>query len=155
MGWQISRQRGSHVILNKRAAATHVVVPISRREIPPGTMAGILRQAGLTSREFEALEEATPMTTRRFTAVLIPDEDAYQVVVPRFPNCTTWGSTPAEALANAREAMTMLVEDPSEIDLEALQLPSEFHVIVGNIEVEVPDELPDQPAGLVAASRMQ
>ena len=95
------------------------------------------------------------MTTRRFTAVLIPDEDAYQVVVPRFPNCTTWGSTPAEALANAREAMTMLVEDPSEIDLEALQLPSEFHVIVGNIEVEVPDELPDQPAGLVAASRIQ
>ena len=95
------------------------------------------------------------MTTRRFTALLIPDEDAYQVVVPRFPNCTTWGSTPAEALENAREAMELLVEDPSEIDLEALQLPSEFHVIVGNIEVEVPDELPDQPAGLAAASRVQ
>ena len=95
------------------------------------------------------------MTTRRFTALLIPDEDAYQVVVPRFPNCTTWGRTPAEALENAREAMEVLVEDPSEIDLEALQLPSEFHVIVGNIEVEVPDELPDQPAGLVAASQTQ
>ena len=95
------------------------------------------------------------MTTRRFTAVLIPDEDAYQVVVPRFPNCTTWGSTPAEALANAREAMELLVEDPSEIDLDALQLPSEFHVIVGNIEVEVPDGTPDQPAGLAAASRVQ
>ena len=95
------------------------------------------------------------MTTRRFTAILIPDKDAYQVVVPRFPNCTTWGSTPAEALANAREAMEVLVEDPSEIDLETLQLPSEFHVIVGNIEVDVPDELPDKPVGLAAVSRSQ
>ena len=93
------------------------------------------------------------MTTRRFTAILIPDEDTYQVVVPRFPNCTTWGSTPAEALANAREAMEVLVEDPSEIDLETLHLPSEFHVIVGSIEVEEPDEPRDQPTGLAAASR--
>ena len=83
------------------------------------------------------------MTTRRFTAVLIPDEDAYQVVVPRFPNCTTSGRTPAEALENAREAMELLVEDPSEIDQETLQLPSEYHVIVGSIEVEVPGVLPD------------
>ena len=95
------------------------------------------------------------MTTRRFTVILIPDEDAYQVVVPRFPNCTSWENTPAEALANAREAMEVLVEDPSEIDLETLQLPSEFHVIVGNIEVDVPDELPDKPVGLAAASRSQ
>ena len=93
------------------------------------------------------------MTTRRFTAILIPDEDTYQVVVPRFPNCTTTGRPPAEALANAREAMEVLVEDPSEIDLETLQLPSEFHVIVGNIEVEMPDGLRDQPTGLAAASR--
>ena len=95
------------------------------------------------------------MTTRRFTAILIPDEDSYQVVVPRFPNCTTTGRTPAEALENAQEAMELLVEDPSEIDLETLHLPSEFHVIVGNIEVQVPDGLPDQPAGLAAASRVQ
>jgi len=95
------------------------------------------------------------MTTRRFTAILIPDEDTYQVVVPRFPNCTTAGRTPAEALENAREAMELLVEDPSEIDLDTLQLPSEFHVIVGNIEVEVPDGLSDQTAGLAAASRVQ
>ena len=95
------------------------------------------------------------MTTRRFTAILIPDEDTYQVVVPRFPSCTTSGRTPAEALANAREAMELLVEDPSEIDQETLQLPSEFHVIVGNIEVDVPDEFPDQSAELAATSRVQ
>ena len=93
------------------------------------------------------------MTTRRFTAILIPDEDTYQVVVPRFPNCTTSGRTPAEALENAREAMELLVEDPSEIDQETLQLPSEYHVIVGNIEVEVPDETRDQMAAPSAASR--
>ena len=95
------------------------------------------------------------MTTRRFTAILIPDEDTYQVVVPRFPGCTTSGRTPAEALENAREAMELLVEDPSEIDQETLQLPSEFHVIVGNIEVDVPDEFPDQSAELAATSRVQ
>lgn len=93
------------------------------------------------------------MTTRRFTTILIPDEDAYQVIVPRFPSCTTWGETPTEALANAREAMEALIEEPSEVERESLELPTEFHVIVGNIEVEVPEELPNQPAELAAASR--
>ena len=94
------------------------------------------------------------MTTRRFTAILIPDEDDYQVVVPRFPSCTTWGSTPAEALANAREAMELLVEEPSELDREALDLPTEFHVTVGSIEVEVPDNLlPERHASLAASLR--
>ncbi len=53
MGFVVARQRGSHVVL--RRGATGCVVPL-HRELKVGTLAGVLKQAGLTVQEFvEAL----------------------------------------------------------------------------------------------------
>ncbi len=79
------------------------------------------------------------MTTKNFTTILIPDGEGYQVVVPHFPSCTTWGETPEEAFANAKEAMELLLEDPGVHEKDALDLPSKFPVIVGEIGVEIPE----------------
>ena len=49
MGFQQVRQRGSHVIL--RRGASGCVVPL-HRDLKIGTLAGVLRQAGVTSDEF-------------------------------------------------------------------------------------------------------
>ena len=85
------------------------------------------------------------MPLRKFTVILVPDEDGYQVFIPHFPSCTTWGKTPQEAFENAREAMELILEEPSVFDRDALELPSEYHVVVGDIEVEVPASLASEP----------
>jgi predicted RNA binding protein YcfA (HicA-like mRNA interferase family) len=51
---QVSR-RGSHIKL--RAANGRTVIVPDHREIARGTMRSILRQAGLTAEEFEALTD--------------------------------------------------------------------------------------------------
>ena len=83
------------------------------------------------------------MARQKFTVILIPDEDGYQVVVPRFPACTTWGKTPREAFDNAKEAMELILEEPTEADIYALELPNDFQVIVGDVDVEIPDPVTD------------
>ena len=52
MGWVRVRQEGSHVTLRLPDGKNPVTVPVSRREIPPGTLGEIIRQAGLTPGEF-------------------------------------------------------------------------------------------------------
>lgn len=49
LGFKQVRQKGSHVIL--RAGSTGCVVPM-HREVKVGTLAGILRQAGIPAEEF-------------------------------------------------------------------------------------------------------
>ena len=49
LGFAQVRQRGSHVVLRRGSAGT--VVPM-HREVKTGTLAGILRQAGVTQDEF-------------------------------------------------------------------------------------------------------
>ena len=49
LGFTQVRQRGSHVVL--RRGGTGTVVPL-HREIKLGTLAGILRQTGVTQDEF-------------------------------------------------------------------------------------------------------
>ena len=49
LGFERLRQRGSHVILRRGEVGT--VVPL-HREVKTGTLAGILRQAGVTQDEF-------------------------------------------------------------------------------------------------------
>lgn len=49
LGFAQVRQRGSHVVL--RRGSTGTVVPL-HRELKTGTLAGILRQAGVTQDEF-------------------------------------------------------------------------------------------------------
>lgn len=49
LGFTVVRQRGSHIVLRRGAAGC--VVP-NHREIKVGTLAGILKQAGVTAEEF-------------------------------------------------------------------------------------------------------
>lgn len=49
LGFERMRHKGSHVIM--RRARTGWVVPL-HRELKSGTLAGIIRQSGLTSDEF-------------------------------------------------------------------------------------------------------
>ena len=53
-GWTVARQRGSHVRLKKEGRRTALVVPL-HRELRKGTLAGILRDAGLTRDELRSL----------------------------------------------------------------------------------------------------
>ncbi|MFH1737602.1 MAG: type II toxin-antitoxin system HicA family toxin [bacterium] len=55
-GYERSRQAGSHVILIHREQKRAVVVPVhGSRDLPPGTLHRILKQAGMTVDEFRQL----------------------------------------------------------------------------------------------------
>ncbi len=55
-GWRELRRRGSHVILAHPDRADHVVVPLhGGRAVKPGTLAGILRDAGLRADDLRRL----------------------------------------------------------------------------------------------------
>lgn len=53
LGFIVARQRGSHIVM--RRGSSGCVVP-NHRELKPGTLAGLLRQGGVSVDEFiEAL----------------------------------------------------------------------------------------------------
>ena len=49
LGFEVARQRGSHIIM--RRGVSGCVVP-NHREVKVGTLAGVLRQAGVSTEEF-------------------------------------------------------------------------------------------------------
>lgn len=49
LGFVVARQRGSHIVMRRGSAGC--VVP-DHRELKVGTLAGILKQAGVTPDEF-------------------------------------------------------------------------------------------------------
>ena len=53
-GFQLKRQHGSHIILRRENPFAQVVVP-DHQELDTGTLRAILRQAGLSPDQFEAL----------------------------------------------------------------------------------------------------
>ena len=53
-GFTFVRQKGSHMILRRSNPAAWVVVP-DHRQVKPGTLRGIIADAGLTVDEFVAL----------------------------------------------------------------------------------------------------
>jgi predicted RNA binding protein YcfA (HicA-like mRNA interferase family) len=53
LGFRVVRQRGSHIVL--RRGTSGCVVP-SHRELKVGTLAGILRQAGVSTADFISAE---------------------------------------------------------------------------------------------------
>ena len=55
LGFSVTRQRGSHIMM--RRGSFGCVVP-KHRELKPGTLTGLLKQAGISPKEFiEALNE--------------------------------------------------------------------------------------------------
>jgi predicted RNA binding protein YcfA (HicA-like mRNA interferase family) len=53
-GWQIARQRGSHIILVKEGHMVTLSVP-DHREVAKGTLRSLIRSSGLTVEQFTAL----------------------------------------------------------------------------------------------------
>lgn len=54
IGFVVRRQKGSHIILSREDPYAMVVVP-AHKALKPGTLRGIIRDAGLTVDEFIAL----------------------------------------------------------------------------------------------------
>ena len=55
LGFAVARQKGSHVVL--RRGASGCVVPL-HRELKTGTLAGVLRQAGVSAEDFIAAHQS-------------------------------------------------------------------------------------------------
>lgn len=55
-GWQMVRQRGSHMILKKDGEMATLSVP-DHREVAKGTLRSLIRSSGLTMEAFVALAE--------------------------------------------------------------------------------------------------
>lgn len=51
LGFEVSRQKGGHIVMKR--GADGCVVP-NHQEIKTGTLAGVLRQAGISAEEFIA-----------------------------------------------------------------------------------------------------
>lgn len=54
LGWQVVRQRGSHVRLSHSHRSAFLVVPL-HRELKRGTLNGILKDAGIGREELRQL----------------------------------------------------------------------------------------------------
>ena len=86
------------------------------------------------------------MAQRKFTVILLPSEGSYHVVFPDYPGCITMGETVAEALTHAKEAMELYLEVEAERGGDPV--PDDVHsphVVVGEVDVEVPDSLIEAP----------
>jgi predicted RNase H-like HicB family nuclease len=84
------------------------------------------------------------MPKRKFTIFLIPTETGvYQAISPFYPGCITDGDTPEEALENARDAMEGILhaEAKSKDPWPVPPYVHPSHVVVGEIDVEVPENL--------------
>jgi predicted RNA binding protein YcfA (HicA-like mRNA interferase family) len=52
-GWQVARQRGSHIVLTKVEHVATLSIP-DHREVAGGTLRVLISKAGLTAEEFLA-----------------------------------------------------------------------------------------------------
>jgi predicted RNA binding protein YcfA (HicA-like mRNA interferase family) len=50
-GWEVARQRGSHIIMVKTGLNVTLSVP-DHREVARGTLRSLIRSAGMTVQEF-------------------------------------------------------------------------------------------------------
>ena len=75
------------------------------------------------------------MPNQKFTIFLIPDTHGYQAIIPHYPEAITSGDTPEEAFANAKEALSLILEDETD------PIPHNIHAshtITGDIELDIP-----------------
>jgi predicted RNA binding protein YcfA (HicA-like mRNA interferase family) len=50
-GWEIDRQKGSHVIVKKEGSIVSLSIPL-HRELAPGTLRSLIRAASMTIEDF-------------------------------------------------------------------------------------------------------
>jgi predicted RNA binding protein YcfA (HicA-like mRNA interferase family) len=51
LGWQVARQRGSHIIMVKEGEIATLSIP-DHKEVAKGTLRSLIRTAGITVDEF-------------------------------------------------------------------------------------------------------
>ena len=94
------------------------------------------------------------MPRKKFTVFLLPDEDSYQVIFPHYPNCITCGDTVEDALKNAKEAIELVLEEEAEQGADPVPPNAHVpHVVVGEIEAEVPESLIEAGEGAAKTAR--
>ncbi len=54
-GWQLDRVRGSHYILKHHTEHRSIPVPVHNRDLAPGTLSSIMKNAGITRDELRRL----------------------------------------------------------------------------------------------------
>lgn len=80
------------------------------------------------------------MKTQKVTVILFPEEGGgYTAFLPLFPSCTTQGQTVEEALRMAKDALALALEEPTDDDLECLALSHAPHLVIGEVEIGVPE----------------
>lgn len=88
------------------------------------------------------------MPKKKFTVILLPDEDCYQVFFPHYPDCITFGESVADALQKAQEALELTLKSDAELGRDPVPENAWVsHVVVADIEAEVPDSLLEETAG--------
>ncbi len=55
IGYEVDRQKGSHIILRQKEPPHRRIVVPEHKEIAKGTLRAIIREAGLTVEEFKKL----------------------------------------------------------------------------------------------------
>lgn len=82
------------------------------------------------------------MEKRKVTVILFSGDDGgYAAFMPLFPSCTTEGDTVEEALKNAKESLELALEETKPDDMECLEYSHPGHIVVGEVEVEVPEQV--------------
>ena len=81
------------------------------------------------------------MVKKKVTVVLFHDDEAggYSVVMPTFPYGSTMGDTIEHAFAMAKECLELTFQEPTDWDLFDLDHAYSEHVVVGTIEIDVPE----------------
>ena len=81
------------------------------------------------------------MVKKKVTVVLFHDDEAggYSAVMPTFPYGSTMGDTIEYAMAMAKECLELTFQEPTDWDLFDLDHAYSEHVVVGTIEIEVPE----------------
>lgn len=51
LGWQVVRQRGSHIVMTKRGAVVTLCIP-DHTQVARGTLRALIGKAGLTVEDF-------------------------------------------------------------------------------------------------------
>ena len=79
------------------------------------------------------------MSKQKVTVILYPgDEGGYVAFMPLLRGCTTQGDSPGHALEMARESIELMLEDATDDDMEALEMSCVPHIVVGEVEIEIP-----------------
>ena len=83
------------------------------------------------------------MIKKKVTVILLHDDEqgGYSVVIPTIPQLATMGESVEHALAMAKECLEISLQEPTDWDYREYSLDHSYseHVVVGTIEVELPD----------------